>query len=70
MHGLTGCDVLVGDSEALSDLPPGVQHLWSLLEGFHLRQSRGVSVHLLHKPGANVKEPHQGVVDGVLDLLI
>lgn len=39
MHGLTGCDVLVWDSEALSDLPPDVQHLWSLLEDFHLRQS-------------------------------
>lgn len=63
-------DVAVRDSEAVGDLLSDPHHLWPLLEIFHLRQSRGVFIHLLHKPGALVKESHQGVVNGVLDLLI
>lgn len=68
--GLTVGDAVVRHSEAVSDLLPDPHHLWPLLEMLHLRQSQRVSVHLHHKPGALLKESHQGVVDGVLDLLI
>ena len=67
---LTICDATVRNTETVCDLLLDPPHLWPVFELVHFRQSRGITIDLLHKLGALVEESHQGIIHCMVKLPI